>query len=154
VSPATSHELTSLPRAATALDRWLWLSLAVAALIVLGIARLLTPDARGFGTHLQLGLPPCGVLALTGLPCPACGLTTSFAHLARGQLTAALHANAFGVVLFACVLATLPLAMWASARNRAFFETFARMRVERIGLVLASMALLYWLSRTCWLLLA
>ena len=33
------------------------------------------------GTHQQLGLPPCNFVTLTGYPCPACGMTTSFALL-------------------------------------------------------------------------
>jgi hypothetical protein len=134
-------------------DRGLWLLLAAAALCVLGASRGLVPDARGLGTHTQLGLPPCGFLTLTGLPCPACGLTTSFAHLARGQVNAALHANALGLVLFACVLASLPLAMWASARNRAFFETLARMHIVRLCIAFACLALVQWIARVGCLLL-
>jgi hypothetical protein len=134
-------------------DRGLWLLLGAASLSVLGVSRGLIPDARGVGTHTQLGMPPCGFLQLTGLPCPACGLTTCFAHLARGQLDRALHANALGVVLFACVLASLPLAMWASARKRAFFETFARMHIERLCIALACIALVQWFVRVACLLL-
>jgi hypothetical protein len=134
-------------------DRLLWLALGCGAVSVLAVARLLSPDPRGFGTHLQLGLPACGFLTLTGLPCPACGLTTCFAHLVRGQLALALRANAFGVVLFACVLGSLSLAVWASARNRAFFETFARMHVERVSLGLVIVGLLHWFARVACLLL-
>jgi hypothetical protein len=134
-------------------QRW-WLASLSGALSVLIVARILDPDARGFGTHTQLGLPRCAFQWLTGLPCPACGLTTSFAHLARGEFDAALHANAFGVLLFACVLASVPFAMWARLRNRAFFETLARMRIERVGLLLASIGLLNWIVRIARLLLA
>jgi hypothetical protein len=119
-------------RRAAPRDRLLWLALASGALGVLALARLLSPDPRGYGTHLQLGLPACGFLALTGLPCPACGLTTCFAHLARGQLALAVRAN---------------------ARNRAFFETFARMHVERVSLVLVIVGLLHWFARVACLLL-
>jgi hypothetical protein len=127
--------------------------LAVAALCLLGVSRGLVPDARGLGTHTQLGIPPCGFLLLTGLPCPACGLTTCFAHLARGQVDRALHANALGLVLFACVLLSLPLAMWACARNRAFFETFARMHIDRLCIAIACVALAQWFARVACLLL-
>jgi hypothetical protein len=154
VSAASAHvSRTASDRPATRADRLAWLALAGAALSVLGVARALVPDSRGVGTHLQLGLPPCGFLTLTGLPCPACGLTTCFAYLARGELALALHANAFGAVLFACVLASLPLAVWASARKRAVFETFARMRIERIGVVLVLLGLVNWIVRVACLLL-
>jgi hypothetical protein len=134
-------------------SRALWLGLASAAVCVLVVARHLVPDARGFGTHVQLGLPPCGFLSLTGLPCPACGLTTCFAYLAHGELSRALHANPLGVVLFAAVLATPPAAMWASARNCAFFETFARMRIDRVLIATACIGLTQWLVRVACLLL-
>ncbi len=55
---------------------------AVGAGTVLGVARWLTPDAAGFGTHRQLGLGACTFLVLTGLPCPMCGATTTFALMA------------------------------------------------------------------------
>lgn len=129
-----------------------WGLLGGSALCAIGVARALSPDPRGFGTHIQLGLPPCAFQAWTGLPCPACGLTTCFAHMARGQLTAAAEANTFGVLLFAIVLALPPLAVWAVLRKRAFFETFARMQISRVCIGLASLALVHWLVRVAWLL--
>ncbi len=43
--------------------------------VVLGVARWLEPDAKGYGTHQQLGLPPCSSILLFGSKCPACGMT-------------------------------------------------------------------------------
>src|SRR3954447_16098360 len=45
---------------------------------VLGVACWLRPDPRGMGTHQQLGLPPCTFYLYTDVPCPSCGMTTSF----------------------------------------------------------------------------
>lgn len=80
--------------------------LAVGGLLagVFAVAFWLNPyDAQGrprtMATHTQLGMPPCNFVVLTGKPCPACGMTTSFALLVRGDLTAALHANWVGVVI-------------------------------------------------------
>jgi hypothetical protein len=64
----------------------------------------LTPRASGWGTHEQLGLPGCSTPAQTGWPCPTCGMTTSFAAMAHGQLGDAAKAQAFGVVLFAATV--------------------------------------------------
>ena len=36
---------------------------------------------------------PCGVRALTGLPCPLCGMTTGVLALATGDVGASLAAN-------------------------------------------------------------
>jgi hypothetical protein len=64
-----------------------------------GVAAMLEPDSRGFGTHRQLGLPPCTVRLLFGIPCPSCGMTTSFAHLMRGQVVEAFRANPAALLL-------------------------------------------------------
>lgn len=55
-----------------------------------------------------LGLP-CLLRALTGVPCPACGLTTAAVACVRGDWPAALAANPliFGLAAFA--VAVLPL---------------------------------------------
>ncbi len=74
----------------------------------LAMARSLHPSASGVGTHVQLGLPPCRFLALTGIPCPSCGLTTSFAFAAHFQLKQALIASPFGLLLFFAVVLTIP----------------------------------------------
>jgi hypothetical protein len=67
---------------------------------VLAAAAAIHPDAQGYDTHRQLGLPACSFLQNTGMPCPTCGLTTAFAHMARGQVPSALRAQVFGTALF------------------------------------------------------
>jgi len=76
---------------------------------VLCIAAVLTPAAAGVGTHRQLGLAPCTMLAATGWPCPMCGMTTTFALLAHLRPVDALLNQPFGPVLFAltCVAAAV-----------------------------------------------
>ena len=54
--------------------------------LVLGVAWLLSPAADGHGTHMQLGMPVCGWVQAIGMPCPTCGMTTSFALAADGRL--------------------------------------------------------------------
>lgn len=66
---------------------------------VFGIAARLTPNPQGFGTHQQLGLPPCAFRQVLGLSCPACGLTTSFAWLTRFDLPQAFRVNPLGLPL-------------------------------------------------------
>ena len=69
------------------------------------LAVWLSPDSRGFGTHQQLGLPPCSFQQLFGVPCPSCGMTTSFSHFVRGQwiLSAQSSVTAF-VLALVCVV--------------------------------------------------
>lgn len=79
--------------------------LAAACLAVLIIATRLTPRPDGLGTHRALGLPQCAWLVRTGLPCPACGMTTSFAWFVRGNLAASMYVQPMGTALaFICAL--------------------------------------------------
>lgn len=89
--------------------RWYVLLLAVGLVGLLGVARGLRPDPRGFGTHTQLGLRPCAFASLTGRPCPSCGMTTAWAYLTRGCLKDSWRANPAG-----CLIALLvpPLVVW------------------------------------------
>ena len=75
---------------------------------VLGTASYLTPDPRGFGTHEQLGLPPCISSNYLGVPCPLCGMTTAFTLMAHARPIEALHAQPAGALLF--VLCALVMA--------------------------------------------
>jgi hypothetical protein len=59
---------------------------------------------RTSGTHTQMGLGECGFLKYTGVPCPSCGMTTSFALLVRGDLLGSLWANWAGTALALCAL--------------------------------------------------
>jgi hypothetical protein len=58
-----------------------------ALLALLVTASRLTPNPRGMGTHQRLGLPPCTIIAVFGFRCPSCGMTTSWAHLMRGNVS-------------------------------------------------------------------
>ena len=64
-----------------------------------GLSVYLKPSSRGFGTHEQLGLAPCSFQQLVNLPCPSCGMTTSFSHFVRGQWLRSLQASTTAFVL-------------------------------------------------------
>src|SRR5207247_928784 len=65
------------------------------------------------GTRQQLGLPTCTFKEVTGLPCPACGMTSSFALLVRGDVVNSLRATAAGTVLAVLLLGVIPW-RWAA----------------------------------------
>lgn len=93
------------------LPRWLrWLSLAagILCLALLIVAWQLSPESAGLGTHQQLGLPPCTVVAMWGIRCPACGMTTSWSWLTKGYLQNAAIANAGGTLLAIIALVYVP----------------------------------------------
>lgn len=94
---------------------------ALGVVAVFAVALCLKPNVWGYGTHQQLGLPECPFLTLTGLRCPQCGMTTSFAHTVRGQVVQAWQANPFGPLL-ALILAVVvfPWSVAAALTGRSF----------------------------------
>jgi uncharacterized protein DUF2752 len=79
--------------------RILALLLSASGLAGLITAALLTPNPGGLGTHTALGFAPCSWLRVLGFPCPFCGMTTSWAWFARGNLAASLWVQPMGTVL-------------------------------------------------------
>jgi hypothetical protein len=77
--------------------------LLVGWLIMLALGLYLHPEPGLYGTHTQLGLPPCGFLLIFGKPCPTCGLTTSFSAMAHLRPVEAFEAHPGGPLLFAFV---------------------------------------------------
>jgi len=75
--------------------------LGLPCLAVLWAAHSLAPREAGYGTHEDLGLPPCGFLMRTGYPCPSCGLTTSAAAVVHGEFRKAFLAHPMGFVVVA-----------------------------------------------------
>lgn len=100
---------------------------ALVAIAPLALAAKLRPDPTGLGTHQQLGLPPCSSRLLWNIRCPACGMTTSWAHLVRGEVLESVYANPGGMLLgvvaaglslvlgFSSVRGEVPQRRWAVA---------------------------------------
>lgn len=93
-------------------DQFIYSILLSLASLILVVARWLNPSPNGFGTHQQLGLPPCIFLKLTGFPCPSCGMTTSFAHAARFNFFQSFVTQPFGFVLFLLTVVSIPTLIW------------------------------------------
>lgn len=128
--------------------RSLWLAVLAVTVLIIAVARILEPEPSGYGTHTQLGLPPCGFLSLTGLRCPGCGLTTAFAHMVRFDVVEALLANPFGVVLFSCLLLMIPTSMLALRHRWSFASVMQHVVVQRMAAVLVCTAVASWVART------
>ncbi len=75
---------------------------------VLITAAILEPSPEGMGTHEQLGLSPCYFPEKLGVSCPACGMTTSWAHLMDGNIQASAEVNLGGVFLALTCLFCVP----------------------------------------------
>lgn len=120
--PAADEHVNPLPYARpaqrTLVTRLVAVGVLLGSLALLGVAWALPPDPRGFGTHQRLGSGPCGMLIVTGQPCPTCGMTTAFAHFVRGQWGRALWVQPAGFVLALATAAAVPVAGWAVVRGR------------------------------------
>jgi hypothetical protein len=101
-------------------DKLVAIGLLVSACTVLAVARWLTPAASGYGTHTQLGLPPCNFLRFTHLPCPSCGLTTCFAWAVRLHFWKAFLANPFGILAFLGTVSVIPTSIFLLWRRISF----------------------------------
>jgi len=105
--------------------RLVLLLMAAGFVAVFVIALTLRPyrddgSPREMATHTQLGLPECNFVAMTGKPCPTCGMTTSFAHLVRGNVWSSMKANWVGTLLAVYWFVLIPWAVVSSFRGRLF----------------------------------
>lgn len=105
------------------------LGLALACASPLVFASTLTPSGAGIGTHTQLGLPECGFVIATGLPCATCGCTTAFAHAADGSLLMSLMTQPFGAVLAIAMAMMTIIAGWSAVSG---------MRLSPLGQVMST----------------
>ena len=107
-------------------------------------AAMLSPDPRGFGTHQRLGLPPCTIRVLSGVRCPTCGMTTSFANFVRGRFAASARANAAGFCLAWVCAVQLPWCVVSLRRGKLWgVEQPDRWLLSILGGLLA-LSLLQW----------
>lgn len=112
---ASDHE----KRAGTFLARLIWTPLALGCLAVVGIAAWLRADGRGYGTHEQLGIPPCMFTETTHVPCPGCGLTTSFTLMAHFHFIEAFRVHLMGPLLFLVTLFVAVYGPYAIAKGKS-----------------------------------
>lgn len=93
-------------------EHWVAVSLSLVGLACLAALALLTdPDPRGYGTHEELGLPPCSWIEIWGIPCPGCGVTTSVSLFVHGHPLRSALTQPFG---FLCVASFALFAGWTA----------------------------------------
>jgi hypothetical protein len=152
-APLSQNESDQEPLQAIVLMPWwgraILLGLAGLLLGVFAIAIYINPyrpdgTALREQTHRQLGLPPCTFRFATGLPCPSCGMTTSFALLVRGDLWNSLRANAAGTALGLLCLAFIPWAVISAWRGHLLFIRSVERALTRIVVVFLVLMLLRW----------
>ena len=77
--------------------------------------------ASKMATHTQLGMQPCNMVVMTGKPCPACGMTTSFSLLVHGDIPNSLRANWVGTLIATWWFSLIPWGFVSAYRGRLLF---------------------------------
>ena len=109
------------------IGRFWCLLIAAGCLAVLIAAAWLSPDPAGVGTTTRLGMAPCGFLDQTGIPCAACGMTTSFNHTVRFQWADAIWAQPMGLILCLATAATFWGSLYGGITGLPIHRLLARL---------------------------
>ena len=126
-------------------SRLAWGALALASLALLCVAAWLTPSGAGLGTHEQLGLPRCGWITGADLPCPTCGMTTSFSHAADGNLLSSFRAQPMGALLALATAITVVAAGWSAVSGSRLAPFTASLFTPKIGWALLVIFIAAWI---------
>jgi hypothetical protein len=128
-------------------SRFLTAIVGVGLLAMLALASQLRPDPRGWGTHEQIGLPPCTFLTLFGKRCPACGMTTAWSNVMHGHLVEAARANTSGTVLAAVAMIAAAWALAVSIQGRRLAWQPGETVVAAVAVGMSGLVLGEWLIR-------
>ena len=71
----------------------------------------------------------------------------------HGQIFGAVHANAFGVFLFAMTLASMPISLRGVVTGESVMDVLDRIRIERWAVLVSVISLTVWCVRIATLLL-
>jgi hypothetical protein len=117
---------------------------ALACLSVLTVASRLPPNRDGVGSHRALGLKGCQFLDSTGLPCPSCGMTTSFAWFAHGNLVASVYVQPMGAALAIIAAACVWGGLYVALTGRPVYRLLRLLPGRYYALPLLGLAVLAW----------
>lgn len=117
---------------------------AVGAASVLSLAAWLEPASAGLGTHEQLKMPACGWITLMDLPCPSCGMTTSFAHAADGRFLASFAAQPLGFLLAIATAMAVIAGSYVAVTGSRVAGQFTRLWVRGSGWAIIALVLAAW----------
>ncbi len=136
------------PRAAATLpggdSRLAALAVFAASAAVLVVAFVLTPSPNGVGTHEAMGLPACGLLRTSGIPCATCGMTTSFSYAAHGDLLTSFINQPAGAVLALLTAMAAVLSGYALMTGMSLAPIGAALWRPRVVVIAGALLLIAW----------
>lgn len=145
MSVATPQSTIAQPvRPLVRVRRLIALVVVVATGSVLGIASWLEASGDGLGTHQQLGLPPCGWILTMDIPCPTCGMTTSFTHAAHGRFGESFLAQPLGSLLAIATAMAFLAGLLQLVTGARVFGAFTPLWGKRTGIILAALLVGAW----------
>ncbi|MGE3109487.1 MAG: DUF2752 domain-containing protein [Phycisphaerales bacterium] len=119
--------------------------MAGALLAVMIVGTSLTPAAEGHGTHQQLGLPACAFYVSTGSPCPTCGMTTAFSHVAHREPWRGFVTQPFGALLAIGVAVGFWGALHVAVFGSRLGQQVAKIATTRAMFLVAGVWLASWI---------
>ena len=139
------YATSPVPQKLTFLGRLIALSVALGCLAVLVTAVMLEPSRAGTATHTRLGFDECQFLTTTGIPCPSCGMTTSFAWFVRGHVLASFYVQPMGTLLAAAAGMSFWGGLYIVATGKPVYRRlFAQLPASYTVLVPLGIAIAAW----------
>ena len=124
------------------------LALPFVGLAVLALfAFVIEPDPRGHGTHEKLGLPACRMMEWFHVPCPGCGVTTSVALAARGQLAQSVHNQPFGILVALAIPVAAVWVLVGHARGRDLWRDLQAVRLKPWAIAAGAVLAACWIYK-------
>lgn len=120
---------------------------AMGCLALLIVASRLQASPNGHGTHMQMGLPPCGWVQAWDKPCMTCGMTTAFAAAADVSPVASFKAQPMGLVLAVGAAIMVWLGAYSAATGSMILPTLIRIGNWRLVWGLVAGLLLAWVYK-------
>ena len=114
---------------------------------LLAVAALLTPDPSGVGTHTQLGVLPCNMMVIWGVPCPTCGMTTAFSLTVRGRWLAAARTQPAGWLAAVATVSFAAVSAVTLVTGRKWAVNWYRVPPGRVAVAVAAIVLSAWVYR-------
>jgi hypothetical protein len=134
----------SEPQSLTLRGRLGAVGVGLVCLLPLVLALMLQPSPDGYGSHTKLGLARCQFMEHTGLPCPSCGMTTSWTWFVRGNLRASLYVQPMGTVLAVMATCCVWVCMYCAITGRPVYRLLRVIPGRYYFIPLLSFAIFAW----------